>query len=172
MVKRTLSIVVIAAAALAITVFQGQSTARLQGGATPSPEAAVAAEGMVVVESPLSVAATMDRLEATVTELGLIVVARIDHAANAAGVGQELRPTQLLIFGNPELGTQLMQAGQTIGIDLPQKILVWEAEDGRVYLGYSDPAYLAARHGITDQEEVLGQVTTALANLAMAATAP
>jgi uncharacterized protein (DUF302 family) len=114
----------------------------------------------------------MNNLEAAIDEQGLIVVARIDHAANAEGADLELRPTQLLVFGNPELGTQLMQAEQAVGIDLPQKFLAWEAEDGTVYLGWNDPSLLAERHGLEDQDEVLDQVSMALETLAEGATAP
>lgn len=130
--------------------------------------------GLVTVESPHGVVETMDRLEAAIEEAGAMVVARVDHAANAASADLELRPTQLIIFGNPALGTQLMQANQTVGIDLPQKFLAWEAEDGTVFLGYNDPRYLADRHAIAGpaQEEVLGQVANALAMLAERAIAP
>ncbi len=140
-----------------------------------SPERAAVtdeATGLVTIESAYSVEETMNNLEAAIDEQGLIVVARIDHAANAEGADLELRPTQLLVFGNPELGTQLMQAEQAVGIDLPQKFLAWEAEDGTVYLGWNDPSLLAERHGLEDQDEVLEQVSMALETLAEGATAP
>jgi uncharacterized protein (DUF302 family) len=140
-----------------------------------SPERAAVtdeATGLVTIESAYSVEETMNNLEAAIDEQGLIVVARIDHAANAEGADLELRPTQLLVFGNPELGTQLMQAEQAVGIDLPQKFLAWEAEDGTVYLGWNDPSLLAERHGLEDQDEVLDQVSMALETLAEGATAP
>lgn len=140
--------------------------------ATPGPTATTAVEGLVVLESPRGVAETLDRIEAMLKENGLTVVARVDHAANAGQAEQELRPTQLLIFGNPKLGTELMRAAQTAGIDLPQKFLAWEDEDGQTYLGYNDPAYLAERHGIAGEDAVLHQVSEALAKLAAGATAP
>ncbi len=145
--------------------------------ATPSasPESSATADevtGLVTVESAFSVDETMNNLEATIEEQGLIVVARIDHAANAEGSGLELRPTQLLIFGNPAIGTQLMQAEQSVGIDLPQKFLAWETEDGTVYLGWNDPSLLAERHGLDGQDDVLDQVSMALETLAESATAP
>ena len=104
--------------------------------------------GMVTVASGWSVGETIDRLQAVVTEAGLDVFARIDHAANAAGAGMELRPTELLIFGNPQGGTPLMQDRQTSGIDLPVKALAWEDADGKVWLTYNDATWLADRHGL------------------------
>lgn len=130
------------------------------------------ATGLVTVESANSVDETMNNLQAAIEEQGLIVVARIDHAANAGGAGLELRPTQLLIFGNPELGTHLMQAEQSVGIDLPQKFLAWEAEDGTVFLSWNDPSLLAERHGLEGLDDVLDQVSMALMMLAEGATAP
>ncbi|BFN12357.1 MULTISPECIES: DUF302 domain-containing protein [Marinobacter] len=111
---------------------------------------AKAADGLIWLESPHSPKQTMDKLEAIVKEKGLKVFARIDHAQGAEGVGESLRPTELLIFGNPKGGTPLMQCAQTAGIDLPLKALVWEDEDGKVWLGYNDPQYLAERHGVPD----------------------
>lgn len=146
---------------------------RVQSGATPvaSPESTAATDnGLVSVESAYSVAETMDRLEAAMEEAGLIVVARVDHAANAENAGLDLRPTQLLIFGNPELGTQLMQSNQSIGIDLPQKFLGWEDADGTVHLTYNDPVFIAQRHDIDDRDEVIQKVAKALAMLAEGAT--
>jgi uncharacterized protein (DUF302 family) len=107
-----------------------------------------AADGLVALKSPHSAPETMNRLEATVKERGLNVFARIDHAAGAMKVGKALRPTELLIFGNPQGGTPLMECAQTAGIDLPQKALVWQDETGQVWLGYNDPAFLAQRHGV------------------------
>jgi uncharacterized protein (DUF302 family) len=106
-----------------------------------------AAEGLVAVKSPHSAQETMDRLEAAVKQRGLNVFARIDHAAGALKVGKSLRPTELLIFGNPQGGTPLMECAQTAGIDLPLKALVWQDESAQVWLGYNDPAFLAQRHG-------------------------
>jgi uncharacterized protein (DUF302 family) len=107
-----------------------------------------AADGLVALKSPHSAPETMNRLEATVKERGLNVFARIDHAAGAMKVGKALRPTELLIFGNPQGGTPLMECAQTAGIDLPLKALVWQDETGQVWLGYNDPAFLAQRHGV------------------------
>ena len=132
---------------------------------------ALAVEGLVTVRSPHSVVVTMDRLEALVKQRDLTVFARIDHAASASKIGKTLRPTMLLIFGNPQGGTPFMQCAQTAGIDLPLKVLVWEDASGQVWLGYNDPSYLANRHGVA-QCEVIGNLHKALAGLTDAAVAP
>ncbi len=108
--------------------------------------AAPAAPGLVDVASAHAAKATMDRLEDMAKQRGLTIFARIDHGANAAKVGRALRPTELLIFGNPQGGTALMACAQTSGIDLPLKALVWEDAAGKVWVSYNDPAYLAQRH--------------------------
>jgi uncharacterized protein (DUF302 family) len=94
------------------------------------------------------VSETIDRMARVVAEVGMTVFARIDHAHGAAEVGLALRPTELLIFGNAAGGTPLMQACQTVGIDLPLKALAWEDADGTVWLAYSAPSWIARRHGI------------------------
>ena len=129
------------------------------------------ADGMISVASPRSAVDTMNRLEALVKERGLNVFARIDHAAGAAKVGKTLRSTELLIFGNPQGGTPLMECAQTAGIDLPLKALVWTDAAGQVMLSYNDPAYLAKRHGAASCPAVEG-LTKALSGLAQAAVAP
>jgi LPXTG-motif cell wall-anchored protein len=134
------------------------------------PAAAQSDAGLISVESALSVEETVSRLQNVLDENGLITVATINHAANAESAGLDLRPTQLIIFGNPNIGTPLMQSSQTIGIDLPQKFLVWENEAGQVQVTYNDPQYLANRHGITDRADIISQVSTALGNLSGAAT--
>jgi len=128
-------------------------------------------EGMTARPSNHGPKETMDRLAAAVTARGMAVLARIDHAAAAAHVGLELRPTEVLIFGNPKAGTPLMQAVQTIGIDLPLKALVWHAA-GKIWLAYNDPQWLARRHGIdAGMQRVLGAMADALAAIAQEATA-
>src|SRR5262245_53751821 len=94
-------------------------------------------EGLITRPSNYGPRETMDRLAAAVADHGMKVMARIDHAAAAAEVGLVLRPTEVLIFGNPRGGTPLMQAVQTMGIDLPLKALVWEDEDGQTWLSYN-----------------------------------
>ena len=133
--------------------------------------AASAVEGLVALESPLTVGQTMDRLEAVVKERGLTVFARIDHSAGAAKVGKTLRPTQLLIFGNPQGGTPFMECAQSVGIDLPLKALVWEDAEAQVWLAYNDPAFLAARHG-ADSCPVVDKLSAALEGLAEATVTP
>jgi uncharacterized protein (DUF302 family) len=109
-----------------------------------------AAEGLISVKSANSVSETISRLEATAKEKGLKIFARIDHAAGAAKIGKLLRPTELLIFGNPKGGTPLMECAQTVGIDLPLKALAWEDAAGQVWLGYNDPQYIMRRHEQND----------------------
>ena len=129
-----------------------------------------AAEGLIIVKSPYGPKETMDRLEIVLKEKGMTIFARVDHAAGAAKVGKQLRPTEVLIFGNPQGGTPFMECSQTVGIDLPQKALVWEDGSGQVWLGYNDPAYLADRHGAA-QCPVLGTLKQALAGIAQATVA-
>ena len=129
-----------------------------------------AAEGLIAIRSPYDALETMNRLEATVKQRGLTVFVRIDHAAGAAKVGKNLRPTELLIFGNPAGGTPLMECAQTAGIDLPLKALVWEDEASQVWLGYNDPAFLAQRHGASSCPAVenLRKALSGVANAAVA----
>ncbi len=103
-------------------------------------------EGLVIVEGAHDVPATVQRLKEAVEGAGLTLFATIDHAAGAEGVGLALRPTVLVVFGNPKVGTPLMQAGQTAGLDLPLRVLVYEDADGKTWLAYDDPAWIAARH--------------------------
>lgn len=107
-----------------------------------------AADGLIAVKSPYSAKDTMNRLEELVKQRSLNVFARIDHAAGASKVGKSLRPTELLIFGNPQGGTPFMECAQSVGIDLPLKMLVWEDASSQVWLGYNDPAFIAQRHGV------------------------
>jgi uncharacterized protein (DUF302 family) len=129
-------------------------------------------DGLIACKSAHGPAQTMDRLAAGVTAHGLTILARIDHAAAAAQVGLTLRPTAVLIFGNPQAGTLLMQVAQTAGIDLPLKALVWQDEAGKTWLAYNDPRWLARRHGLeAGAERVLAAMTEALESVAAAATA-
>ncbi len=132
---------------------------------------ASAADGLIAVKSPHSASVTMNRLEEVVKQRGLTVFARIDHAAGAAKIGKTLRPTELLIFGNPQGGTPLMECAQSAGIDLPLKALVWEDASSQVWVGYNDPAYLAQRHGAA-QCPAVENLTKALSSLSSAAVAP
>ncbi len=126
--------------------------------------------GLVAVKSSHSVGATIDKLEKILGEKGMNVFARIDHSAGAAKADLELRPTQVLVFGNPKVGTPLMKCSQSIAIDLPQKMLAWEDESGQVWLGYNDPQYLRSRHATEGCDKVFAKVSGALANFAAAAS--
>ncbi len=132
--------------------------------------AATADKGVVVKPSAYSVDETLDRLERVLQKKGLTIFARIDHSAGAAKIQLNLRPTQVLIFGNPKMGTALMHSNQAVGIDLPMKVLAWKDEQGRVWIAYNDPGYLADRHQIRDRGEVLKKMTGALSKLTDMAT--
>jgi uncharacterized protein (DUF302 family) len=126
--------------------------------------------GLTTVPSAHSVKATIDRLESEVKSKGLTVFARIDHAAGASEVGLPLRPTELLIFGNARGGTPLMQAAQTVGIDLPLKALAWQDADGKVWLSYNESAWIAQRHHAEGEAtQVAQRLAAALAGLAKGA---
>jgi uncharacterized protein (DUF302 family) len=128
-------------------------------------------DGLRTTTSTLGPKATMDKLEAAVRARGIQVFARIDHAAGAASVGMALRPTELLIFGAPAGGTPLMQAYQTLGIDLPLKALVWQDEAGVTFLSYNDLAWLVRRHGSdSDIGAPIAKLEGLLAALVRAAT--
>ncbi len=127
-------------------------------------------DGLVTIKSANSVKKTIDILEAALKKKGIRVFARVDHQANGATVNLPLRPTTILIFGNPKLGTPLMSSNQTIGLDLPMKALAWRDANGQVWLTYNDPQYLAHRHGIKDKDAVIKKMTGALGKLSGKAT--
>jgi len=131
---------------------------------------AVADSGLIKIKSAHSVKETADKLEAVLDAKGMNVFGRINHAAGAEKAGLTLKPTELVIFGNPKVGTPLMNCERTIAIDLPQKALIWEDDSGEVWLAYNDPAELAKRHDVQGCEAVIEKVTGALANFAAAAT--
>jgi len=133
---------------------------------------ATAGNGLISVKSSHDVKATADRLENVLKQKGMNVFIRINHAAGAAKVGKALRPTELIIFGNPKVGTPLMQCSQSVAIDLPQKALIWQDDKGQAWLTYNDPNYLAQRHELTGCAEVIKKVEKALSNFAKAATMP
>ena len=139
--------------------------------ATALMSSAFAADGLIAVKSALGPKETMDKLEAVVKAKNLNVFARIDHAAGAMKIGKTLRPTELMIFGNPQGGTPLMECAQSAGIDLPLKALVWVDAAGQTMIGYNDPAYLAKRHdaGACPAVENLKK---ALSSIVEEATAP
>ncbi len=132
--------------------------------------AAIADEGIVVKRSAHSVQATLDKLESVVSDKGFGIVARVDHAAAAAKAGEQLRPTQVLIFGNPKVGTALMKSNQRIGLDLPIRVVAWEDEAGAVWVAYHAPKALVGGHDIGDRAEVVQRMTGALGKFTDAAT--
>jgi uncharacterized protein (DUF302 family) len=132
----------------------------------------MAADGLKTIPSNYGPTDTMGRLEAAVKAKGLTVFAHVDHAAGAADAGLPLRPTDLLIFGNSKGGTPLMQATQTMGIDLPLKALVWQDASGKTWLSYDDLNWVAKRHGLSAEVQAtvngLGAVLEAIAITATA----
>jgi uncharacterized protein (DUF302 family) len=133
----------------------------------------MATDGMTTLRSGHGPIDTLDRLEAAVKARGMTIFARVDHAAGATSVGLSLRPTEVLIFGNAKAGTPLMQAVQSIGIDLPLKALVWQDASGDTWLSYNDPSWLANRHALTgDTAAIIGNMSAALQAVANEATTP
>jgi uncharacterized protein (DUF302 family) len=128
-------------------------------------------DGLVTLVSRRSVHDTIDALCEAVVKVGLQVFLRVDHAANAKQVGMELRPTELLMFGNPVNGTVLMQDEQAAGLDLPMRALAWEDENGEVWLTYNDPHWIGRRHELGyKSQDVLKMIETGMATIARAAT--
>ena len=130
---------------------------------------ALAADGVINVPSIFTVEKTAERLEHALQIKGMTIFNRIKHSKAAANVGVELRKTVLFIFGNPKVGSPLMQCQQSVAIDLPQKALIWEDENARVWISYNDPAYLVKRHDIAGCEEVLAKIKKALAGITKSA---
>lgn len=132
----------------------------------------IAGESLVSVVSSSGPQETADRVARLVQERGMTLVNRIDHAKAAQTVGMDLRPTEVLIFGNPRAGTPLMLCKQVTGIDLPLKVLVWQDEAGTVRIGYTDPEELKDRYGIKGCDEVLQKMGGFLKKLAADAARP
>jgi uncharacterized protein (DUF302 family) len=129
------------------------------------------AEGLISIVSSFGPKETMDRLQAAVKAKGMTVFAHVDHAAGAKAVGMDLRPTDLLVFGNARGGTPLMLLDQAVGIDLPLKALVWQDASGKTWLTIDDPKWIAKRHGLgTEADAISKALTTALEALSSAAT--
>jgi uncharacterized protein (DUF302 family) len=132
----------------------------------------MAGNGLRTIASTRGVGETLDRLEAALRTKGITVFARFDHRAGAEAAGLQLRPTQVLVFGNPIAGTKLMQADQRIGIDLPLKALAWEDAAGKVWISWNEPEWLAARHALDPATQaVVAGMASGLAGLAEAAAA-
>ena len=126
--------------------------------------------GIIKIKSKHTVTETIDKLETVLNNKGMTIFKRVDHTAGAKKAGLKLRPTELLIFGNPKVGTPLMLCSQTAALDLPQKALVYKDESGQVWLAYNDPAYMAERHNIQGCDAAVQKVTNALANFSRIAT--
>lgn len=145
---------------IAVAIALGLSTIAL---------ATSAQAAMMKKKSPWSVDKTMNRVQAVLKKAGLTVFTRIDHAAGAKKAGLKLRPTQLILFGNPKAGTVLMNVNQRMGIALPMKMLVWQDEEGAVWVGYQRPVDLAEDYGIPTDHKVIKGMTGALDKLSSAA---
>ena len=130
---------------------------------------ALAGEGVVTVASTHSAKDTADKFVAIAQEKGLNVFARINHQENATKFDMTLRPTEVIVFGNPKVGTPLMICAQEVALDLPQKVLVYEDDEGKTWLAYNDPMYLKQRHHIEGCDEVLNKISGVLSNLTHAA---
>ncbi|MDD1827069.1 DUF302 domain-containing protein [Photobacterium sp. ZSDE20] len=130
-----------------------------------------ASDGLIKYQSNYSVKETADRFEEIAKSKGLTLFARIDHQKNASNVDLELRPTEVIIFGNPKVGTPLMQCAQDVAIDLPQKVLVSEDANKKVWLSYNDPNYLLNRHAINGCDEVIKKISGVLSKLSEATIA-
>lgn len=126
--------------------------------------------GLIKIKSNHSVSETINRLETILNKKGMTIFKRVNHTAGAKKVGLTLRPTQLLIFGNPKVGTPLILCSQTVAIDLPQKALAYKDKKGQVWLAYNAPAYLATRHHIQGCKQALQKIAQALSNFAKFAT--
>jgi uncharacterized protein (DUF302 family) len=127
---------------------------------------------LVTLPSAHGASETVEHLKSLLAQKGIQVFAHVEHAAGAETAGLSLRPTQVLIFGNPKAGTPLMQSRQTIGLDLPLRVLVWEDEAGKVWLTYRRVRELARQHHVTGQDEAVKALEDGLAALARAATSP
>ena len=125
---------------------------------------------MTIVESNHDVATTANKLVTVLESKGMKIFNQVDHAAGAESVGETLRPTTLVIFGNPKVGTKLMQCSQSMGLDLPLKMLIWQDAEEKVWLGYNDASSLASRHALSGCEGVVEKVNGALMKFSTAAT--
>lgn len=134
--------------------------------------AAGADNGLITLKSHHSVSETLDRFESVIRKKGMTVFARVDHRKGASGVGLELRPTEVLIFGNPKIGTLIMQGNQSAGMDLPLKVLSWQDESGTVWLSYNDPGWIVSRHNIQNKGPVVAKMRGALKNFSAFAARP
>ncbi|MGI9408051.1 MAG: DUF302 domain-containing protein [Hyphomicrobiaceae bacterium] len=137
-----------------------------------SPNTTTFADAPVLITkaSKFSASETLDRLTDALESKSITIFVRVDHTIGAKKAGMDLPPTELLIFGNPKLGTPLMTANRSIAIDLPMKALAWTDADGKTWLSYTDPAVLKARWSIADRDEIFAKMAGALDKLTNGAT--
>ncbi len=158
---------------LAVTSIMGSQPGRFSLGKASPTRPVPTPTGLVIKQSPYSVAETESRFVSLIEAKGLNVFATVDHAQNAVSAGLNLPPTRVVIFGNPQLGTPLMQCAPSIAIDLPQKMLIWEDESGQVQIAYNDPRYLGGRHRLGNcGNNVIQQIAGALDNFSDATIRP
>jgi uncharacterized protein (DUF302 family) len=160
------------ALARAREVFAAASVLSILASAAAAQGAAPATGGIVTVVSVAPFDSTLARLERAAAAKGLTVAAKIDHAAAAKRAGLTLRPTTLLIAGNPAAGTPLMLADQTMAVELPLRFLVWQGEDGKARVSYDPIKSIAARHSVTGRDELLTRMTGAMESIVKEATQP
>lgn len=127
-------------------------------------------KGLISKKSSHSVKVTLDRMEKILKKKGITIAVRWSHDKGGKKAGIPLRPTELLIFGNPKLGTHFFTSNQTAGIDLPMKALAWKDAKGQVWLTYNDPQYIADRHGVNNRPAIVKKMTNALNKITDAAT--
>jgi uncharacterized protein (DUF302 family) len=142
------------------------SSSEADGGTQARATSTPPEDGFRAMTSSGDFETTVDAARAAIESRGLGLMAQIDHGANAEGVGLELRPTTLFLFGNPEVGSRLMAARQTVGIDLPLKLLVWQDAEGAVHVAYQDPAWIAQRHDVRDMDDIIEKMRGALDGIA------
>lgn len=130
---------------------------------------AIASEGLVSLESPYTVKKTADRFESIILAKGLSLFARIDHKENAESVNLAMPETELILFGNPKVGTPLMNCAPAVAIDLPQKVMIQKGNDNKVRISYNNPEYLQKRHDIQGCDQVISKIAAVLNKLSTAA---
>ncbi|NKB78253.1 MAG: DUF302 domain-containing protein [Gammaproteobacteria bacterium] len=124
--------------------------------------------GLCRIPCDADVETTVNHLVDVLNDQGFAILARVNHAAAAAKIGEVLGPTELVLFGKPQAGTPLMQTNQTVGIDLPQKMLIWEDAEGKTWIAYNDPCYLSNRHDIDGHDQLIENIKNQLESIAMA----
>lgn len=129
----------------------------------------LAADGIIQVPSDFSVSLTSQRMVSLLKGKGMTIFNRVKHSDAAKQAGVTLRDTELIIFGNPKVGSSLMKCEQKVALDLPQKVLIWEDAMAKVWISYNDPRYLEQRHSISGCESVIAKIEKVLASTAQSA---